>query len=156
MGDGREQIQREGVPFHHDREQEGPSGVVECVATWKLELGCMPGSVAMGRPVVLDGCGWRQKHGSELWRSRGVMELVQVQPRCCVLIRKKRCRFSPAEDIQLFREVLSPFARASPAWDAISQAFKARGKMFSSHLCRDRVRAAVKDFVKADNKERNN
>ena len=42
-GEGREQIYREGVPFHHNREREGPSGIVGCVATWKLELGCMPG-----------------------------------------------------------------------------------------------------------------
>ena len=79
MGEGREQIYREGVPFHHNREREGPSGVVRCVATWKLELGCMPGSGATGWPVVLDGCGWWRNHGLELWRSSGVVELVQVR-----------------------------------------------------------------------------
>ena len=78
MGEGREQIYREGVPFHHNREREGPSGVVGCVATWKLELGCMPSSGATGWPVVLDGCGWWRNHGLELWRSSGVVELVQL------------------------------------------------------------------------------
>ena len=39
----------------------------------------MPGSGATGRPVILDGCGWWRNHGLVLWRSRGVVELVQVR-----------------------------------------------------------------------------
>ena len=86
MGEGREQTYRECVPFYHNREREGPSGVVRCVAAWKLELGCMPGSGATGWPVVLDGCGWWRNHGLEVWRSSGVVELLQV----------RQCSHSPA------------------------------------------------------------
>ena len=38
MGEGREQMYRECVPFRQNREREEPSGVFRCVATWKLEL----------------------------------------------------------------------------------------------------------------------
>ena len=86
MGEGRVHVYRECVPLHHNREREGPSGVVRCVATWKLELGCMPGSDATGWPVVRDGCDWWWNHGLELRRSCGAVKLLQV----------RQCSHSPA------------------------------------------------------------
>ena len=66
-----------GGSFRHNREWEGPFGVVGCAATWKLEL--VLGSGVTGRPVILDGCGWWRNHSLELWGPSGVMELVQIR-----------------------------------------------------------------------------
>ena len=73
-------------------------------------------------------------------------------------VGRERYRFTPEDEVALFHEVLShesPFERGSLIWDSVATNLSSGGKKFSTRLCRDRCQALVKDYIKADNKERN-
>ena len=70
-------------------------------------------------------------------------------------VGRERCRFTPEEEVALFREVLShksPFERGSLILDSVATNFSSGGKKFATRLCGDRCQVLVKDFIKADNK----
>ena len=75
----------------------------------------------------------------------------------CPRVGRERCRFTPEDEVALFREVLSheySFERGRLIWNSVATNLSSGGKKFSTCLCRDRCQALVIDFIKADNKEK--
>ena len=75
-----------------------------------------------------------------------------------VSVAKSRRRFTPEDELNLLKEIVSHDVRfkwGSAVWEQISSNLCRSGKEFSARLCREKATSLVKDFLKADNWEKN-